>query len=147
MTEPNKINPCFYIVPNDTLVLDPPLTTAVRYGQRPDETVAHVRIYPVVPLEKTRRTSMTYDIDELERLVNSRNPGQRFAGLWDARKALPAMLADLRAMREMLKRLEFGTHTTSGWGSACPICGRSRREGHAADCALAKLIGGGDNGL
>ncbi len=67
-----------------------------------------------------------------------------------AREAMPRLLAELRAARDMLKEHEFCC--ASDWddqGYRCPECGGSDPKGHTLenaehepDCKLAALIGG-----
>lgn len=58
------------------------------------------------------------------------------------RNALPAMIRDLRAMRAMLKRLEWGGDEIE---DTCPACRRWRGKGHAPGCELAALLAGENN--
>jgi len=52
--------------------------------------------------------------------------------------------ADNAAMREVLKRCEWGIPHYETWGYAyyCHICGNEKREGHATGCAMGKYAKG-----
>lgn len=59
-----------------------------------------------------------------------------------ARNALPAMIADLKDMREMLRDVEFvpmyGESSPMDWPT-CPWCMETESAGHAPDCKLDAL--------
>lgn len=57
---------------------------------------------------------------------------------------LEAILAENAALRAVLKSVEWnGTHRDNRgqFWRACPECRHTQNAGHAADCALAKVLG------
>ena len=67
--------------------------------------------------------------------------GWYYVGSPIATRLVSAELSAAREMREVLRELE--------WAGAearyvCPCCERSKDEGNAPDCRLARLIGGGE---
>lgn len=59
-----------------------------------------------------------------------------------SRAAVPALIAELRKAKTLLKRIEWGG-TEERWDqSRCPVCDEPSysKDGHASDCELAVLI-------
>lgn len=51
------------------------------------------------------------------------------------------LVKELEDARRLLRRYEWTQEVTGVYHAGCPECLRTRREGHAEDCALALLLG------
>lgn len=75
--------------------------------------------------------------------------GWHYVGNEATRVRLSALLSAAQEMREMLKELQWSAtwqHEDEDYREAdeCPECECRKHEGHAPDCRLARLIGGGE---